>query len=30
MKAWKIGIPIIGGVAIMLILMNIITGSGNT
>jgi hypothetical protein len=30
MKAWKIAISIIGGVAIMLILMNIITRSGNT
>ena len=30
MKTWKIGVSIIGGLAIMLILMNIITGSSNT
>ena len=30
MKAWKIWVSIIGGVVMVLILMNIITGSGNT
>ena len=30
MKAWKIGVSITCGLVIMLILMNIITGSGNT
>ena len=30
MKTWKIVVSIIGGVVMVLILMNIITGSGNT